>query len=603
MFVDHARRLAAGVANLSYVVGSGTALPFDDGAFDAVIFHTVLSHIPDAGAALAEAARVTAAGGALAVFDGDYATTTVAVGDHDPLQACADAAMAALVHDRYLVRRLGTLVRAAGWDIVRLRSHGYVENEEPGYILTLIDRGADTLVGAGRLGRAGGGCAEGRGAPAGGGGRVLRPHRLREPDRPASVGCSPMRTRVSGGLVTNDVQARLRAYARLLVRAGVNLTEGQELLVHGQVEHAPFVRAIAEEAYAAGARYVDASYADRRVQRAFVTSAADDMLGWTPPWMVQRLERAIEVGAAVIGISADSGAEVFEGVDGDRLARARYRDFDLVWMDGVMGRKLAWSLVAYPTEGWAREALGEPDLDRLWDAFAHALRLDEPDPAGSWRQRLDELEARARELTERAFTALRYRGPGTDLEVGLIEGARWMAGRERTVHGQVHAPNLPTEEVFTSPHRLRADGTVRSTMPLALRGTIVEGLELRVAGGEIVEARSTRGEDALRAELAIDEGARHFGEVALVDASSRVGETGVTFNNTLFDENAAAHIAWGRAIPWALDHLPADQHAAAGLNDSATHTDFMVGAPEVEIDGVEPGGTAVALLRDGVWQL
>ena len=327
------------------------------------------------------------------------------------------------------------------------------------------------------------------------------------------------------------------------------------------------------------------------------------MLGWTPPWMVQRLERAIEVGGAVIGISADSGAEVFEGVDGDRLARARFRDFDLVWMDGVMGRRLAWSLVAYPTEGWAREALGEPDLDRLWDAFAHALRLDEPDPAGSWQQRLDELQARAQQLTERGFTALRYRGPGTDLEVGLIEGARWMAGRERTVHGQVHAPNLPTEEVFTSPHRLRADGTVRSTMPLALRGTIVEGLELRVAGGEIVEARSTRGEDALRAELAIDEGARRFGEVALVDASSRVGETGVTFNNTLFDENAAAHIAWGRAIPWALDHLPADQHAAAGLNDSATHTDFMVGAPEVEIDGVEPGGAAVALLRDGVWQL
>jgi ubiquinone/menaquinone biosynthesis C-methylase UbiE len=152
VFVDHARRLAAGVANLSYVVGSGTALPFDDGAFGAVVFHTVLSHIPDAGRALAEAARVTAAGGALAVFDGDYATTTVALGDHDPLQACADAAMAALVHDRYLVRRLGTLARAAGWEGARLRSHGYVENESPGYILTLIDRGADTLVAAGELG-------------------------------------------------------------------------------------------------------------------------------------------------------------------------------------------------------------------------------------------------------------------------------------------------------------------------------------------------------------------------------------------------------------------------------------------------------------------
>jgi aminopeptidase len=403
--------------------------------------------------------------------------------------------------------------------------------------------------------------------------------------------------------VTNDVQARLRAYARLLVHAGVNLAAGQELLVHAQHEHAPLARAIAEEAYAAGARYVDVAYADRRVQRAFVSTAPDAMLGWTPPWMVQRLERAIEVGAAVIGISADSGADVFEGVDGDRLARARFRDFDLVWMDGVMGRRLAWSLVAYPTEGWAREALGEPDTARLWDAFAHALRLDEPDPAAAWKHRLDELEARARELTERAFTTLRYRGPGTDLEVGLIDGARWLAGRERTVHGQVHAPNLPTEEVFTSPHRSRAEGTVRSTRPLALRGTLVEGLELRLAGGEIVEARARRGEDALRAELATDDGARRFGEVALVDVSSRVGETGVTFNNTLFDENAAAHIAWGRAIPWALDHVPADQHAAAGLNESATHTDFMVGAPEVEIDGVEAGGAAVALLRDGVWQL
>jgi aminopeptidase len=403
--------------------------------------------------------------------------------------------------------------------------------------------------------------------------------------------------------VSESADARMRAFARLLVRTGINLNEGQELLLHAQHEHAPFVRAIAREAYAAGARFVDVAYADRWVQRAFVETASDEMLGWTPPWMVARLERAIEVGAAIIGVSADSGAEVYEGLDGERLARARFRDFDRVWMEGIMGRRLAWSLVAYPTEGWAREALGEPDVDRLWDAFAHALRLDEPDPAAAWDTRLDDLQARARELTERAFTALRYRGPGTDLEVGLLEGGRWLAGRERTVHGQVHAPNLPTEEVFTSPHRERAEGTVRSTMPLALHGTIIEGLELRVAGGEIVEARAARGEDALRTELALDDGARRFGEVALVDASSRVGETGVIFNNTLFDENAAAHIAWGNALPWALDDVPEEEHVAAGLNQSATHTDFMVGSPEVEIDGVEPGGAAVPLLREGVWQL
>jgi aminopeptidase len=403
--------------------------------------------------------------------------------------------------------------------------------------------------------------------------------------------------------VTDQFDARLRAYARLLVHAGVNLREGQELLVQGQLEHAPLVRAIAEEAYGAGARYVDVGYGDRWIHRAFVAHAADDMLGWTPPWMVERLSRAIEVGGAVIGISGDSGADVFEGLDGARLARARFRDFDEVWLDGVMARKLAWTLVAYPTERWAIEALGEPDVERLWDAFAHALRLDEPDPAAAWTERLGELEARAEQMTERGFAALRYRGPGTDLEVGLIEGGRWLAGREKTVHGQVHAANLPTEEVFTSPHRERAEGTVRSTMPLALRGTVIEGIELRLSGGEIVEARATRGEDTLHAELATDEGARRLGEVALVDASSRVGETGVTFNNTLFDENAAAHIAWGRALPWAVDDLPEEARATAGLNESATHTDFMVGSPEVEIDGVEPGGAQVPLLRDGVWQL
>ena len=257
----------------------------------------------------------------------------------------------------------------------------------------------------------------------------------------------------------------LRAYARLLVRTGVNLAEGQELLVTGQLEHAPLIRAIAEEAYAAGARFLDVAYADRRVHRAFVAGAKDDVLGWTPPWMLARIERASEIGAGVIGISADSGAEIFEGLDEGRLARARYRDFDQAWLKGVMGGHLAWTLVAYPTEGWAREALGKPDVDALWDAVAHALRLDEPDPSAAWQARLDELEARAGALTERRFTALRYRGPGTDLEVGLIEGGRWLAGRGRTRDGQVHAPNLPTEEVFTSPHRLRAEGTVRATMP------------------------------------------------------------------------------------------------------------------------------------------
>jgi aminopeptidase len=395
---------------------------------------------------------------------------------------------------------------------------------------------------------------------------------------------------------------RLTRYARLAVLTGTGLEPGQELLVHAGIEHAPLVRAIAAEAYRAGARYVDVQYADPWVRRALVDGAPEDSLSFTPPWMVARLERAVGENGALLAIAGASHAEVFQGADPTRMAKARPREFDRAWGDAVMGRQIAWAIVAYPTDEWASEVFGTPDLERLWDAVGHALRLDEPDPAAAWDERLAQLDARADALSERRFAALRYRGPGTELEVGLIEGGRWIAGRQRTDGGLVHVPNLPTEEVFTSPHRERAEGTIRSTRPLALRGGMVEGLELRLAGGEIIEARATRGEELVRAELATDDGARRLGEVALVDASSRVGETGVVFRNTLFDENAASHIAWGRGLPWAVDELGGDP-AALGINDSLTHTDFMVGGPEVEIEGIEPGGTSVPLLRGGHWQL
>jgi aminopeptidase len=400
----------------------------------------------------------------------------------------------------------------------------------------------------------------------------------------------------------SDREDLLRAYARLVVRTGVNLGPGQELLVEAQLDHAPLVRAITDEAYDAGARFVDVNYGDPYVRRARAALSPDDVLGWTPPWMIQRLERGAEIGAAVIGISDSSYADVFAGVDGKRLAAARFRDLDRTWLQAVTDGTMAWSLIAFPTERWATEALGEPDLDRLWDAVGHALRLREADPAAAWQQRLDELAARARSLTERRFRAVRYRGPGTELEVGLIEGARWMAGRDRTKAGRDYVANLPTEEVFTTPHRLHAEGTIRSSMPVALRGQVIEGIEMRFAAGEIVEARAARGEDVLRAEIATDDGARRLGEIALVDESSRVGEAGITFNNTLFDENAAAHVAFGAGFVWAVEGLDGEPEAL-GVNDSATHVDFMVGSPALEVDGVEPGGGTVVLLREGRWQL
>jgi aminopeptidase len=410
---------------------------------------------------------------------------------------------------------------------------------------------------------------------------------------------SARRTRVR----LRAVNPRLEPYARLAVRTGANVQAGQTLLIEASLEHAPLVRAITAEAYGAGAAYVDVLYRDPWLRRALVAGGPDEALAHTPPWMTERIQKAAADGAAVIGISAGSDQDVFDGLDLARVGRARFADYERAWLKAVMDRDVAWSLIACPTERWATEALGEPDVGRMWDAVAHALRLDDADPAAAWDARLAELDERSRILNEHAFTGLRYRGPGTDLSVGLIEGARWMAGRDSTRHGQEHVANLPTEEVFTSPHRDRTQGTVRSSMPLALRGGIVEGLELTFKDGVVTDIRAEKGVDLVRADMDIDAGGRRLGEVALVDVSSHVGETGIIFKNTLFDENAAAHIAWGDGLSWVLDGSTVEEAEAAGMNVSDTHTDFMVGCRELEIDGIAPGGDALPILRDGRWIL
>jgi aminopeptidase len=396
---------------------------------------------------------------------------------------------------------------------------------------------------------------------------------------------------------------QLDAYAELVIGAGVSLQPGQKLLVNAEHDHAPLARALAARAYEAGAAYVDVLYSDPLVRRALVATGPEGAIGSTPTWMLERLERALAEDAAVVSIIGAAHAAIFDGLDPERLARARYLDLDRRWIQAVVGRELPWAIVAYPTEEWAREAFGEPDVGRLWEALARVLRLDADDPTAAWQARADELGARARELTERGFDALHYRGPGTELEVGLIGGARWLAGRDTTAAGQPHIANLPTEEVFTSPDRNRAEGRVRSTKPLALGGGLVEGLEVELSGGEITEVRADRGADLVRTELALDDGARRLGEVALVDTSSRVAETRIVFQNTLFDENAASHIAWGAGLGWVIDHLPEGAPAAALLNESRVHTDFMVGGPEVEIDAVERDGTVVPLLYGGEWRI
>jgi aminopeptidase len=270
----------------------------------------------------------------------------------------------------------------------------------------------------------------------------------------------------------------------------------------------------------------------------------------------------------------------------------------------ILSGDITWTIVPFPTAGWAGEVLGEPDVDRLWDALAHAVRLDEPDPVAAWESHLAELERRCRSLDALGLDAVRFTGPGTALTVGLAAFSAWRYGANEAL-GRRSVPNMPTEEVLTTPARLRTEGTVRATRPLNLQGAAVRDLELRFEDGRIVDVRASAGAEIVRDQIATDEGAALLGEVALV-AGSRVGDTGLTFCNTLLDENAACHIAFGNSAGAVSDEAAAldpVRQLKLGVNQSAVHTDIPIGGPEVAVDGITHAGEFVPLIRDDVWLL
>jgi aminopeptidase len=403
-----------------------------------------------------------------------------------------------------------------------------------------------------------------------------------------------------------DTRTRLESYAELAVRVGANVDEGQLVVVAGQLEHAPLVRAAARAAYAAGARYVDAVYRDQHVRKAMIELGPDETLTWSPPWMLDKERELAKEQAAIVAITGDPEPDLMADLDQERVGKARMIELGKLGMKHTVQRVNNWTIVAYPNEGWAEKVFGEPDVERLWDAVAYTVRLDEDDTVAAWEEHIADLDRRATALNGHGFDAVRFRGPGTDLTVGLLPISRWRSGTITTAWGRRHFPNMPTEEVFTTPDCRRTEGTVRSTRPLPLQGTVVEGLELTFENGRVVNVEAESGAGAVRAQLALDEGARFLGEVALVDGAGRVGKTGLTFYDVLFDENATCHIAYGAGLDFALEgEQPEDpeERRAKGISHSIVHTDFMIGGPEVAVDGLTSDGAELPIIRDDAFVL
>ena len=396
---------------------------------------------------------------------------------------------------------------------------------------------------------------------------------------------------------------RIKRFAEVVVRAGVNLQPGQGVILNTDVAHLEIARAVVEAAYAAGAAWVEPLWRDGPMHRSAVDHADLEDLRRPRPWALQRIREWSEQGAASITLLGDPDPHVLVGADPVKAAafpveEARAR------REAVLGR-LRWTAVGAPNPGWATQVFGEPDVDRLWDAVATAMRLDEPDPALAWQRRAETLAARGAELDALELTEIRYLGDGTDLTVGLIPGCHWTGGGMVDADGFAYLPNIPTEEVFTSPDRRTAEGVIRVTKPMVIAGKLVRGLRVTFSAGRITEVTAEEGADLVRAQLATDEGATRLGEVSLVDRDSRIAKAGILFHNTLYDENAGCHVAWGQSFPFAVEGgmaMSEQERTDLGLNMSGVHTDVVIGGAGITVTGTGPKGT-VEIIRDDEWVL
>ena len=409
-------------------------------------------------------------------------------------------------------------------------------------------------------------------------------------------------------MTPSSFDERLARYAELLVKVGVNLPAGGKLLVNAPLSAAPLVRLVARAAYRAGALDVRVEYHDEHLALALYEDGSDEAMGFLPPWATEQVQHMLDDGYARLSIRGDDPA-LLKNVNPERIARRSklMAQASREVSAAVSGFAVNWTVAAMSTPAWARAVYPElPEAEavaRLWDDIFKVTRADLPDPLAAWEDHIAALARRSAYLNDKGYAAVHLTTElGTDLTVGLAERHIWQGGAEEAKNGIVGVPNLPTDEVFTMPHRDRVDGWAVASKPLSVRGQLVEGIRVRFEHGRAVEIHADKGQDVLQKLIETDEGAAHLGEVALVKASAPVAQTGTLFYNTLFDENAASHIAFGRCYPTNVQHGENPEALkAAGGNDSLIHVDWMIGNAQTDVDGLTASGEREALMRGGEW--
>jgi aminopeptidase len=418
----------------------------------------------------------------------------------------------------------------------------------------------------------------------------------------------PITTSAPGGSMSID-PVKLDRLAEVAIKVGLQLQPGQDLVLTSSIAALPLTRRIVEHAYKAGAGLVTPIFNDDEITLARFRHGADAGFDHAAGWLYEGMAKAFSNNAARLAVRGDDPS-LLSGQDASKVARANKANSMAYQpaLEKITGFDINWNIVAYPETAWARQVFpGDSDevaVGKLADAIFAASRVDGDDPIGAWQLHNAVLKARTEWLNGHRFHALHFTGPGTDLTVGLADGHEWMGGASTAKNGITCNPNIPTEEVFTTPHALRVSGHVSSTKPLSYQGTLIDDISVRFEEGRIVEAKASRGEDVLKKVLDTDEGSRRLGEVALVPHSSPISKSGLLFFNTLFDENAACHIALGQCYSKCFVNgakLTPDEIAVRGGNKSLIHIDWMIGSGQIDIDGVHSDGRTVPVMRQGEW--